>query len=253
MDGINTQTDVYGTGADPNVITLGPKDGGQPDWPPYPGKTSMEFELAHGTPILAPVDMTFTGFNNRNARFRIGPDGDRMAPFDDLELCFESTSADWPSMAVCVYHLSSTPLLTEHNVDPACAAVEEWGDTEQAQGRVFFEYDDRTLPENRSSRLCGGLLGRVVERGQLIGYAGSVGEHSMAPFRFKVPSDAVNPTVKSGDKHLHWVQPGSFFYWQCYAPGAQFESGVLAYPFECGSYELPTEQTDTAFKYVLGG
>ena len=31
MEGINTHTEMYGTGADPNIITLGPKVGGQPD------------------------------------------------------------------------------------------------------------------------------------------------------------------------------------------------------------------------------
>ena len=31
MQGINTHTEMYGTGADPNIITLGPKVGGQPD------------------------------------------------------------------------------------------------------------------------------------------------------------------------------------------------------------------------------
>jgi hypothetical protein len=30
MDGINTHTDVYGTGADSDIITLGPETGGQP-------------------------------------------------------------------------------------------------------------------------------------------------------------------------------------------------------------------------------
>ena len=43
MVGINTHTDMYGTGADPDIITLGPKFGGQPDWKPYANKTSMEF------------------------------------------------------------------------------------------------------------------------------------------------------------------------------------------------------------------
>ena len=252
MDGINSQTDVYGTGADPNVITLGPKEGGQPGWAPYPGKTSMEFELNDGTPILAPVDMTLVGFDNRNANFRIGPDGNRMAPFDDLELCFESTSANWPGMAVCVFHLANSPLLVGHNADPACGAVEEWEGTVQAQGHIFFEYDDRAISESPKSHSCEGLLGRSVKRGQLIGFAGSVGDHSMATFRFKVPNGAVNTTVNSGNKHLHWVQPGSFFYWKCYAPEAEFASGVLAYPFECGGYELPPEQADTAFKYAAG-
>jgi integrase len=49
MEGINTHIEMYGTGADPNIITLGPKVGGHPGWEPYPNKTSMEFELNHGT------------------------------------------------------------------------------------------------------------------------------------------------------------------------------------------------------------
>ncbi len=48
MDGINTHSHVFGTGADPGMITLGPKAGGQPDWSAYATKTSMEFELGHG-------------------------------------------------------------------------------------------------------------------------------------------------------------------------------------------------------------
>ena len=57
MDGINTHSEVFGTGADPNMITLGPTVGGQPGWLPYDTKTSMEFELSHGEPVLAPIDM----------------------------------------------------------------------------------------------------------------------------------------------------------------------------------------------------
>src|SRR3989344_2987760 len=38
MDGINTHTELYGTGADPKVITLGPKRGAHPDYPTYSGK-----------------------------------------------------------------------------------------------------------------------------------------------------------------------------------------------------------------------
>tara|TARA_B100002003_G_C14135743_1_gene546218 strand:+ start:2321 stop:2488 length:168 start_codon:yes stop_codon:yes gene_type:complete len=52
MVGINTHSHVFGTGADPDMITLGPKIGGQPGWPPYATKTSMEFELGHGEPSI---------------------------------------------------------------------------------------------------------------------------------------------------------------------------------------------------------
>ena len=97
---------------------------------------------------------------------------------------------------------------------------------------------------------CGALLGRLVKRGEVIGYAGSVGDHSMAPFRFKVSHTDVNPTVRIGNKNLHWVQPGSFFYWKCYGSDVDFPEGVLAYPFPCDEFMLPIEQYDTGFKYT---
>ena len=80
MDGINTHTEVYGTGADPNIITLGPKTGGCAGCPPYPDKNSMEFELDHGTPVLAPIDMVMIGCNNRNAEYRTRSDGEIQLP-----------------------------------------------------------------------------------------------------------------------------------------------------------------------------
>ena len=89
-EGINTHTDIYGTGADPNIITLGPKVGGHPGWEPYSNKTSMEFELDHGVPILAPIDMVLVGFDNRSAKYRIRSNGRKQTPYNDLELCFES-------------------------------------------------------------------------------------------------------------------------------------------------------------------
>jgi len=212
----------------------------------------MEFELDDGSPILAPVDMVLIGFDNRNATTRVGPDGEPMTPFDDLELCFESVSPEWPGMVVCTYHLQTSPLLAAHNVDATCTEVAEWDDSFQAQGHLFYEYEDYTVEETALSRSCQGLLGRLVERGQVIGFAGSVGDHSMAPFRFKVADESVNTLVTEGDEHLHWVQPGAFFYWKCYSPGADFPSGVLAYPFECDGYELPSLQRDAGFKYPSG-
>jgi len=252
MQGINTHTEMYGTGADPNIITLGPKVGGQPGWEPYPGKTSMEFELNHGVPVLAPIDMVLVGFKNRSAKYRIRPDGHKQAPYNDLELTFESATPDWPGMVIAVYHLLSSPLLLGHNQNPDCAAAEKWGTDQpspgQAQGHIFYEFDDY-FQEKGNARSCDALMGHSVKRGELIGFAGSVGTHSMAPFRFKVSHTSKNPTVQKGNRYLHWVQPGSFFYWKCYSPGTKFPSGVLAYPFECGGYQLPAEQHDVNFKY----
>ena len=248
MEGINTHSEMYGTDADPNIITLGPKVGSHPDWEPYSNKTSMEFELKHGEPVLAPIDMVFIGFKNRNAKYKTYQDGQQDAPFNDLELCFESLSPDWPGMIICTYHLSTSPLLLGHNQNPDCGEVEEWGSTHQMQGHLFFAFDDYSQ-EKGNARSCDALIGRSVERGELIGFAGSVGTHSMAPFRFKVSHTSENPTVQKGNRYLHWVQPGSFFYWKCYTPDTIFPSGVLAYPFECGSYQLPAEQRDVSFKY----
>jgi hypothetical protein len=248
MEGINTHTEIYGTGADPNIITLGPKVGGQPDWEPYSNKTSMEFELNHGAPVLAPIDMILVGFKNSSAEYRIRSDGQRQTPYNDLLLYFESVSPDWPGMIIGSYHLLSSPLLPGHNQNPDCSEKEEWGSSEQTQGHIFYAFDDY-FQEKGNARSCEALIGHTVRRGELIGFAGSVGAHSMVPIRFKVSHTSENPTVQKGNRYLHWVQPGSFFYWKCFSPGTEFPSGVLAYPFECGGYQLPTEQHDVDFKY----
>lgn len=253
MEGINTQTDLYGTGADPNIITLGPKVGGHPGWEPYPNKTSMEFELEHGVPVLAPIDVVLVGFDNRNANYRTNPNGQKRTPFNDLELCFESVSPDWPGMIICAYHLSTSPLLLGHNQNLDCSEVEEWQGTIQAEGHVFFAFDDYVSPEIGNAHSCEALIGHSLKRGEPIGFAGSVGTHSMAPFRFKVLHTSENPTVEKGNRFLHWVQPGSFFYWRCYDPDVIFPSGVLGYPFECDGYQLPAEQHDVNFKYASNG
>lgn len=249
MEGINTHTEVYGTGADPEIITLGPETGGCPGCPPYPNKNSMEFELEHGTPVLAPVDMKLIGFNNRNADYRVRSDGEIQSPYDDLELVFESASPEWPGMIVCVYHLQSSPLLIGQNQGQGCDGVEEWRGTWQAQGHLFSATDEYVFKRIGDPDSCEALIGRLVRRGEVIGYAGSVGNHSMAPFRFKVSHTERNPTVRLGNRYLHWVQPGSFFYWKCFSPDADFPIGVIAYPFPCEDYELPAEQYDVDFKY----
>ncbi len=249
MKGINTHTQVFGTDADPNIITLGPKLGTNPDWPPYTNKHGMEFELSHGTPVLAPVDMVLVGFTKGYANNQI-QSGQKQTPCDDLTLCFESASPDWPGMIIVVYHLFSSPLLLGHNQDPDCGVGEEWRSVVQTQGHLFYDVNDRIYPENSDARPCDALIGHTVKRGELIGFAGSVGTHSMASFCFKVPHTSENPTVQKGSRYLHWVQPGSFFYWKCYSPDADFPSGVLAYPFECDGYQLPAEQHDVNFKYT---
>ncbi|MFC1945809.1 hypothetical protein ACFLW1_01265 [Chloroflexota bacterium] len=248
MAGINTHTQVFGTGADPDIITLGPKTGSHPDWPPYSNKYSVEFELPHGTPVLAPVDMVLVGFSNKNAEYRI-QSGVKHAPFNDLMLCFESASSDWPGMIIIVYHLLSSPLLIGHNQEPDCGECEEWGDMEQAKGRLFFDTNEQTVSEKGNASSCEALIGYTVKRGELIGFAGSVGDHSMASFGFKVSHTLENPTVVKGSRYIHWVQPDVFFYWKCYSPDTVFPSGVLAYPLECDGFTLPVEQHNVNFKY----
>ncbi len=249
MEGINTHTEMYGTGADPKIITLGPKVGGHLGWEPYLNKTSMEFELKHGAPVLAPIDMVFIGFKNQSAEYRIRSDGQRQTPYNDLLLYFESASSDWPGMIIGSYHLLSSPLLPGHNQNPDCSEIEEWGSRMQALGHMFSPDQDWIMDPTGDALSCDALIGHSVKRGELIGFAGSVGDHFMAPFRFKVSHTSENSTVQKGNRYLHWVQPGSFFYWKCYRTGTKFPSGVLAYPFECGGHQLPAEQHDVNFKY----
>jgi len=246
MDGINTHTKTFGTDADPNMITLGPKFGSHPGWPAYPTKISMEFELVNATPILAPIDMVFVGFSDTSADYRI-QDGLKQSPYNDLKLCFESASPDWPGMIVVVYHLLSSPLLPGQKIDYSRG---EWLSIVQTQGHVFYSYDDYVITENGNASSYNALIGHTVKRGELIGFAGCVGTHSMAAFCFKVSHTSENPTVQKGNRYLHWVQPGAFFYWKCYSPEANFPSGVLAYPFECEGHQLPAEQHNINFKYT---
>ena len=118
MEGINTHTEAYGIGADPDMITLGPKVGGQPGVTPYAGKHSMSFEVyKQGTPVLAPIDMVLVGFQNDNT-YQI-QNGQKILN-SGLQLFFESASPDWPGMIIWVYHLYSSPLLLGHYQNPDC-------------------------------------------------------------------------------------------------------------------------------------
>ena len=242
------------------MITLGPETGGPPGYDPYPGKTSMNLKMPEKTPVLAPLDVTLIGYTNRNAEYR-DQGADRMSPFDDLELCFQSADPAWPGLVVCVYHLSTSPLLLGHNLSPECTSVERWdiNSPGQAEGWLYFEDNDSYYESDGSSsdtardaRPCRGLVGRALQRGDVIGFSGRVGDNPHVAFRFKVRHESVNPTVSRGDKHLHWVQPAAFFYWKCYDPKASFPIGVQAYPFECNGYLLPPERRDPGFKYGGG-
>jgi hypothetical protein len=250
MVGINTHTEIFGTGADPNMITLGPKLGSHPDWGAYATHSGTTFELKiHGTPVLAPIDMVLVGFKNNSAQYQI-VGGQKIIPMDDLNLYFESTSPEWPGMIIKVYHLYSSPLLLGQNLNPDCSQCEKVGDSFQAQGHLFFFDNDYYVPEQGTASACQAQIGYTVKRGELIGFAGSVGTHSFTDICFKVSDTSENPTVKTGNRYLHWVQAASFFYWKSYSPGANFPSGVLVYPFECDGYQLPPEQHDVNFKYT---
>ncbi len=248
----------FGTHADPRMITLGPQEAGPPDYPPYPGKNSANVNMPLNTPVLAPLDMRFVGFANRSAKYREEPDGTRLAPFDDLETCFVSEDPAWPGLVFCAYHLSTSPLLLGHGVDPNCSSVERWDPDSpgQAYGRLFFEDNDALYepdgtsgPGARDARPCRGLVGRSVKRGEVIGYSGRVGDNPHVGLRFKVRHATTNPLVRRGDSHLHWVQPAAFFFWRCYSQNAEFQPGVLAYPFACGGHEVPSELRSPGFKY----
>ena len=259
MIGINTHTEVYGQDADPNMITLGPKLGINPENPGYATKHSMAWELKiHGTPVLAPIDMVLVGFQNNSVEYGIGADGQRYAPFNDLVLFFESASPDWPGMIIYVYHLYSSPLLLGQNINPDCGACEDWGGNFPSQGHLYMGNMDY-VTDNGNAGACEALIGYTVKRGELIGFAGSVGTHSFVDIGFKVSDTSKNPLFglntkglvqpETGNPYLHWVQPGLFFYWKSYSPNADFPSGVLAYPFETDGYQLPAEQRDVNFKY----
>jgi hypothetical protein len=246
MDGINTHTELYGTGADPDIITLGPKVGGHPGWEPYQHKPGMSFEAYKGgSPVLAPFDMTLVGFRDTSTQI---VSGGTSAHSDDVKLFFESTSPDWPGVYLTVYHLLTSPLLTGHTQRASNDLM-----APPVQGYQIFWDGNYTVSPTGNAASYGALIGYKVKRGELIGFAGTVpagvGTHSFADFYFDVPDTSVNPNITTGDKYIHLVQPGSFFYWKSYSPDAIFPSGVLAYPFETDGYQLPAEQRDASFKY----
>ena len=256
MTGINSMHDLlrtqnssisFGTQANPAMMTLGPTDGGEPSWPPYEGKHSLNIKMPKETPILAPFDVRFVGFKNRSAEYRQDtPQDSYQAPFDDLALCFESVNDDWPGLVMCIYHLYTTPLLQAHLDNDACGIQERWDGGGAEAGRIYYEYNS-TEGSQRDPESCQPLLGSIIERGGVIGYSGQVGGNPHSAFKFKVRSLDQNPLTTAGDPYLHWVQPSVFFYWQCFEPDAMFQPGVLAYPFDCEpTTTTPSEQQPPA-------
>ena len=244
MSGINEMHKVllkidskirFGTHADPNFITLGPKEGGEPGFPPYEGKNSLDIDMPLDTPILAPIDMTFIGFKVSSAEQK-----EEYKPYDGLEMCFESDSEDWPGMIVCFYHLRTSPLMKGHLVNDECSRVKNNDNLDvTGGGRTFFLKNDAiwgvTHKSSRDPKSCQAELGKQIKRGEVIALSGQVGKHEFSSIRVKVKSDKQNPiTLKGkGDSYLHWVQPATFFYWKCFTPQVEFPDGVLAYPFQC--------------------
>jgi hypothetical protein len=253
MEGINTHTDLYGTGADPNIITLGPKEGGHPGWPTYEHKCGMSFEAYdRGSPVLAPFDMVLVGFRDTSYSYQNAPGG-ALVHADDVKLFFKSTSPDWPGVYMCVYHLLTSPLLTGHTQSKSNDL-----NAAPAQGYQLFWDGNYTVAPTNDAASYGALIGYKVKRGELIGFAGSVPTgndknqmHNFADFYFFVPDTSVNPNITKGNQYLHLVQPGSFFYWKSFSPETNFHNGVLAYPFECDGYQLPVEQRESSYKCLF--
>lgn len=257
MAGINDHNNVFFGGMDPAYVTLGPKVGLTPEIPVYSGKLGVNIEIPDRAPLLAPINMKLIGFENQSADTKIVPGPDpktgevnvKYTPFDDLRLCFESTSSDWPGLIICMYHLKNSPLLLGMNKNKLCSNAPLYPGSPKGAGRLFYADMDGVADSTQGGKACDGLLGRKLNRGQLIGYTGSVGVHSQAPIQMKVRDVSFNPRVKNGDPNLHWVQGDVFFYWKCFSPKATFEPGVLAYPFECNGYKVPSAQRITTYKY----
>ena len=219
---------------------------------PYPTKTGTDVVFANRKdPVVAPLDMKFIGFSNRSALTRVD---EGKSPYDDLEVCFESVDLNWPGLKVCFYHLYTSPLLTKHSADSTtCGIQAQWGDRTQAAGMMYFEYNDTNFcTDSAAVSDCGALLGKVVTRGSVIGYAGQVGPTTefspFSPVRLKVRLPFVNPLVTAGDQYLHWVQGSVFFYWKELGSSDPTSPGVLTFPRDFASV-ITGPQADSSFKY----
>ena len=186
------------------------------------------------TEVLAPLDLEFIGYKNRNAIKR-----DSFKPFDDLELCFKSINNKDNELVMCIYHLHSSPLLPEMFKNEKCDIRPDWniGDKNVAKaGLIYYETNTSRYTYSEASDTCGAHLGTIYKRGEVIGYSGAVGKNTHVGFRFKVLGKEPNPLTQKSkleNMYLHWDQPSVFFKWKCFKPNAIFDSGVLAYPFNC--------------------
>ena len=230
----------FGTPADPKMITLGPKKLEQyfDEMPPYNGKTSINIKMPLGTKVIAPMDMQFIGYKNRNADFRKTSSG-ILKPFDDLELCFHSVERN-PAVVMCAYHLKTSPLLPKMFKNAKCNTRQDWdvGDAGVSKaGLIFYEKNTSEysyLGPNADD--CGAVLGKKIRRGQVIGISGAVGKNPHTGFRFKVRNSQRNnlaSTNKIYDVKYHWVQPTIFFDWVCFKPNQNFSKQMMTYPFSC--------------------
>jgi hypothetical protein len=77
-------------------VTFGKKFGVVPSIPYYKGKRGTEVKILRETPLLAPLDSKFVGFNSSLTASKVTSDGHLVRLFDSLELCFQSTSSQWP-------------------------------------------------------------------------------------------------------------------------------------------------------------
>ncbi len=116
---------MFGTPADPDMVTLGPKKDQRLESSPYKGKTSLNIKMPLSMPILAPLDLEFVGYKNRHAKMRKSSSGKVYQPFDDLELCFKSINRQIP-LVMCAYHLRSTPLLPKLFKTKWCNVRPDW-------------------------------------------------------------------------------------------------------------------------------
>jgi len=105
MVGINDHNNIFFGGMDPAFVTLGPKFGLTPNIPVYSGKLGVNVEYS---------------------------------PFDDLRLCFESTSSDWPGLIICIYHLKNSPLLRGMNKNKLCSNAPLYPGPPKGAGRCLL-------------------------------------------------------------------------------------------------------------------
>ena len=251
VDTSNIQN-AWGEPLDSAMVTYGPTTGINQDEGPYATKTGTDVVFANRKdPVVAPLDMKFIGFSNRSALTR---SDEGKSPYDDLEVCFESVDPNWPGMKICVYHLYTSPLLTKHSeTSTSCGFQADWGDRTQAGGMMYFEYNDTNYcVDSAAVSECGALLGKILTRGSVIGYAGQVGPPSefspFAPIRLKVRTPMVNPLVTSGDKYLQWVQGSVFFYWKELGSADPASPGVLTFTRDFSSV-ITGPEADSSFKY----